>query len=339
VEFGSAPAHIPTPKGSLTMRSLCFGRGLLGAALAAAFLVAPARAADVSKYLPDGTLFVVTFNIKQLMDAPLVKTDEKAFKDGMSEISKALEGFGVDPNKDLKRIVIAAGMDFPKALVLLEGKFDADKVHGKLKEMAKDKKHNLTVADDDKLVHYKLKLPKAPIPQPGLPSELLLAPLDENFLAVAMEKDALSDAVAKMGGKKAEIKEDVVALIGKIDPKETLSLVVVPPPEMLAGGPVDGLKTVTGGVTVAEGIKTNILLSTKDADSAKSLAQMINEGLNQMKQFLPLIASQQPNFGPKEQKMATDLIDLFKASAGEEGVRLQGNVTKEFIEKNAKKDK
>ena len=52
---------------------------------------------------------------------------------------------------------------------------------------------------------------------------------------------------------------------------------------------------------------------------------MINEGLSQMKQFLPLIASQQPSFGTKEQKMATDLIDLFKASAGEEGVRLQGD--------------
>ena len=149
------------------MRSICFGRGLLSTALAAAVLGAPARAADVSQYLPDGTLLVVSFNIKQLMDSALVKTDEKAFKDGMSELTKALEGFGVDPNKDLSRVVLAAGMDFQKTLVLLEGKFDADKVHAKLKEMAKDEKHNLTVADDDKLVHYKLKLPKAPFPKPA----------------------------------------------------------------------------------------------------------------------------------------------------------------------------
>ena len=64
-----------------------------------------------------------------------------------------------------------------------------------------------------------------------------------------------------------------MTLVGKINPKETLSLVVVPPAEMLAGSPVDGLKTVTGGFTVAEGVKANILLSTKDADSAKSLAK------------------------------------------------------------------
>ena len=40
---------------------------------------------------------------------------------------------------------------------------------------------------------------------------------------------------------------------------------VVPPQEMLAGSPVDGLKTVTGGVTVGDGVKTDILMSMKDA--------------------------------------------------------------------------
>ena len=79
------------------MRSFRIGRALLGISLAATMLAAPARAADLSQYLPDGTLLVVSFNIKQLMDAPLVKSDEKAFKDGMAEVTKALEGFGVEP--------------------------------------------------------------------------------------------------------------------------------------------------------------------------------------------------------------------------------------------------
>ena len=61
---------------------------------------------------------------------------------------------------------------------------------------------------------------------------------------------------------------------------------------MLAGSPVDGLKTVTGGVTVGDGVKTDILMSMKDAASADSLAQMINEGLSNVKQFLPIVATQ-----------------------------------------------
>jgi hypothetical protein len=321
------------------MHSIRYGRGFLSAAMMVAFVAAPARASEVSQYLPDGTLVVVSFNFKQLLDAPLLKSDEKSFKEGMDNFAKALQGFGVDPNKDIKRVVLAAGMDPKNIVVLLEGKFDTDKMNAKLKELAKDKNGNLKVADDEKVAHYKVRLPKVPIPQAGaLPEELVLTPLDENFIAVALERDALGDAIAKRGGKKGDVKKEVVDLVGKINPKETLSFVVVPPQELLAGSPVDGLKTVTGGVTVAEGIKADILMSMKDAESAKTLAQMINEGLSQIKQFLPVVATQAPNFGPKEQKMAQDLIDLFKANAKDDGVRLQGTITKEFISKNAKKD-
>jgi hypothetical protein len=321
------------------MQSIRYGRNILCATLLMALVAGPARASEVSQYLPDGTVVVVSFNFKQLMDAPLLKADEKAFKEHMNGFAKALEGFGVDPNKDIKRVVFAGGLDPKNVVVLLEGKFDTDKLNAKLKELAKDKDAHLKVADDDKVAHYKVKLPKMAIPQAGnLPEELVLAPLDENFVAVALEKDAISDAVAKRSGKKGEVKKDVVELVGKISPKETLSFVVVPPQEMLAGSPVDGLKTVTGGVTVGDGVKTDILMSMKDAASATSLAQMINEGLSNVKQFLPIVATQAPNFGPKEQKMVQDLIDLFKANAKDDSVRLQGMISKEFINKNSKKD-
>src|SRR5205085_12169341 len=131
-----------------------------------------------------------------------------------------------------------------------------------------------------KVTHYKLKLPKASLsPGADLPKELVFTPLDEHFLAIALDREALGDAVAKKEGKKADVQKEIVELIGKINPKETLSFVVVPPQEQLAGGPADGLKTVTGGVIVSDGVKTDILLATKDADTAKTLAQLINEGL------------------------------------------------------------
>lgn len=320
------------------MRMTRTARAIAGAALAVAVMTAPARAADVSQYLPDGTMLVISFNFKQLMDSPLVKQDEKAFKEHMAELTKTLEGFGVDPSKDLSRVVVAGAMDPQKFLVLLEGKFDKDKFSAKIKELAADKKNNISESGDDAAVkHFKVKIPKNALPQPGLPSELVFTQLDDNFLAAAIDENALKSAVDKKGGKKTDVGKEMVELIGKINPKETLSLVVVPPAEMLAGSPVDGLKNVTGGVTVGDGIKTDILLATKDGDAAKNLAQMINEGLTQVKQVLPLIAAQQPNFGPKEQKMVQDVMDLFKATAGADGVSLQGTISKEFLEKNAKK--
>ena len=133
-------------------------------------------------------MVVVSFNFKQLMEAPLLKADEKAFKEGMNSFAKALEGFGVDPQKDIKRVVFAGGLDPKNVVVLLEGKFDTEKLNAKLKELAKDKNAHLKVVDDDKVAHYKVKLPKMSIPQAGnLPEELVLAPLDENFVAVALD--------------------------------------------------------------------------------------------------------------------------------------------------------
>jgi hypothetical protein len=322
------------------MRSTRFACGLLAAAIAAGTFAAPAPAADISKYLPDGTLLVVTLNLKQLMDAPLVKQDEQAFKAGMEAMTKALEGFGVNPAQDLSRVILAGGADPRRTVLLLEGNFDADKFTTKIKELVADKKNNISEGGDGaKVKHFKFKIPPGALPQPGMPNEFVFAHLDKNFLVAAADVEALEDAVAKRDGKKADVGKEIVELIGKINPKQTLSLVVVPAPEMLAGSPVDGLTSVTGGVTVADGIKTDILLATKDGDTAKNLAQMITEGLNQVKQILPIIAAQQPNFGPKEQKMVQDVMDTFKATAAENGVMLRGNITKEFIEKNAKRDK
>src|SRR5207248_3597921 len=60
-------------------------------------------------YLPDGTMLVLTLNVKQLLQAPLVRGDDKAFKQALAEATKALEAFGVDPAKDVDRIIVAVG--------------------------------------------------------------------------------------------------------------------------------------------------------------------------------------------------------------------------------------
>src|SRR5439155_1324493 len=99
----------------------------------------------------------------------------------------------------------------------------------------------------------------------------------------------LSDAIAKKGGsKKAEVKKDVLDLIGKISPTETLSVVVIPPAAAAqGGGPAADVTQVTGGITVAEGVKTHLQMATKNADAAKTLADQINQGLQQAAALLP----------------------------------------------------
>jgi hypothetical protein len=303
--------------------------------LAAALLAAPAPAADIDKYLPDGTVFVLSLNAKNLIDSPLLRGDEKAFKTAMGEAAKALEDFGVDPGKDLNRIVLAAGEGVPNnAVVLIEGTFNTAKLQAQPANMVKEKKGNVEPAEDAPAGVYQVKLPPQARRNPGMPSRFLFTVLDRNFLAVAADQAALSDVLAKKkGDKKTEIKQEMLTEIGKINPRETASVVIIPPAQLLQGGPAAGMTKITGGVTVAQGVKTDILLTTKDGDAATELAKAINDGLAQVKQLIPIFAGNQPGVGPNQIAMITELIDSFKATAQPKGVSIKSEITKEFIDK------
>lgn len=310
-------------------------RAAFGLTLAATLLAAPARAADMDKYLPDGTLFVLSVNVRNLLDSPLLRGDEKAFKTAMGEAAKALEEFGVDPAKDLNRVVIAAGEGAPNsALVLIEGTFNTAKLQTQLANLAKEKKGNIEPAEGAPAGVYQVKLPPQARRNPGMPDRFLFTVLDRNFLAIAPTQVALEDVLAKKKGeKKTEVKQEMLTEIGKINPRETASVVIIPPAQLLQGGPAAGMTKITGGVTVGQGVKTDILLSTKDGDSATELAKAINDGLAQVKQLIPIFAGNQPGVGQKEIGMITELIDSFKATAQSKGVSIKSEISKDFIDK------
>ena len=312
-----------------------FARAAFGVALTAALLSAPVRAADIDKYLPDGTVFVLSLNVKNLLDSPLLRGDEKAFKTAMGEASKALENFGVDPGKDLNRVVLAAGEGGPNnAVMLIEGTFNTAKLQTQLANLAKEKTGNVEPAEDAPAGVYQVKIPAQARRNPGMPSRVLFTVLDRNVLAVAADQAALSDVLAKKkGDKKAEVKQEMLQEIGKINPRETASVVIMPPQQLLQGGPAAGMTKITGGVTVTQGVKTDILLTTKDGDSANDLAKAINDGLAQVKQLIPIFAGNQPGVGQKEIGMITELIDSFKATAQPKGVSIKSEISKDFIDK------
>jgi hypothetical protein len=310
-------------------------RAAFGVTLAAVLFAAPGRAADLDKYLPDGTIFVLSLNVKNLLESPLLRGDEKAFKTAMGEAAKALEEFGVDPGKDLSRVVIAAGEGAPNnALVLVEGTFNTAKLQTQLANLAKEKKGNIEPAEGAPAGVYQVKLPPQARRNPGMPDRFLFTVLDRNFLAIAPNQSSLEDVLAKKKGeKKPEVKPEMLQEIGKINPKETASVVIIPPSQLLQGGPAAGMTKITGGVTVGQGVKTDLLLSTKDADSANDLAKAINDGLAQVKQLIPIFAGNQPGVGQKEIGMITELIDSFKATAQPKGVSIKSEISKDFIEK------
>src|SRR2546426_202195 len=83
--------------------------GLLAVVLLA--LAIPVPAAEVDKFLPDETEFVSVTNVKNFLDAPLIKKNAldklKELLKGSDEATKVLESLGFDPFKDLTNVVSA----------------------------------------------------------------------------------------------------------------------------------------------------------------------------------------------------------------------------------------
>src|SRR5206468_1258592 len=106
----------------------------LGLALAAGLAAAPARAAEADKYLPSDTEAVVGINVRQLLDAPLVKKYAlEQIKDALkknAEVTTALQAMNLDPFKDVNSVVIAVSDKVAQGqgLAIVHGNFDVSKI-------------------------------------------------------------------------------------------------------------------------------------------------------------------------------------------------------------------
>src|SRR5205823_964226 len=137
-------------------------------------------------------------------------------------------------------------------LILVEGRFDVAKLQGRLRDLARDRKADMQAIEEGGATYFQGRLPRPSVADPKvtLPERFVMTVLDTGTIALAADRAALVEAVAKKGGRKAVVKPRVIELVGKLDPRETLSVVFVPPAELVAGGSAAGLTTVTGGVTV-----------------------------------------------------------------------------------------
>lgn len=103
------------------------------------------RAADIDKYLPKEMDAVISLNIEQVLDSAIVKKNAmdliKTTLSGNKEVQKAIFALGIDPLKDLTRISVGIGFEDPtnpKAVIVVEGKFDVAKINATVEYLAKN---------------------------------------------------------------------------------------------------------------------------------------------------------------------------------------------------------
>jgi len=295
---------------------------------------APAGLSD--KFLPDDSDGVVSINVRQILDSELIKKTgiEKAF--ATEDAKKAIKEIGIDPLKDVDRVVAAGstGGKGDQGAVIVQGTFDQEKLRKHFETAAKEKKDHLKVHKTDDGTFYEVtnldELVKLP-PQAGqvdLKGKSVFVVLaDKNTVVFTGSKDAAADTLLKARGKKdTRLKNRALLnLLGKLDPKASLS-VALPAPTT-----EKKLKSIVGGITITGDVKTEATVTAADADTAKELNEAIGDQLKQAEGIVGFLVLQQKELAP-----LTGIITGIKHEVKDSTIVIKSDITGETLEKLAK---
>jgi hypothetical protein len=319
------------------------------AVVAAVLLSAPlGRAADLDPYLPEDTESVLNLNVRQLLDSELFKKHllemaQEALR-GEDQVQEVLKELGLDPFKDLDRIVVASPISAEKdrGLIILHGRFDVAKFEAKAKKVAKDNEDHLKI---HKILGGKHLLYEVNIPE--LDDPLFVAIAGRDTILASPGKDYIVDALkkGKDPAKTALKNKKFQALLENVDTRQSLSLAVVPSAEALnkiigkrplgdVKDMVAKIQAVGGGLTVSDEVKLQIVVNTKTAADAKEVCASVQAGINAIFAAVALFA--QNNDIPGLEFVTKILKGLDVTNKGE-SVILKGRISSDLIEDALKK--
>lgn len=317
------------------LRFACLAMALVVAA------VGPSRAADFDKFLPKETDLVISVNIRQAFDSPLVKKYAMdaitASVKGNKEAQQAFQALGIDPLKDVDRVLIAAGledMNNPKVIILTEGRFDPKKIADLMEKLAKDDAKKFSVEKISGTTVYKIATPDQPVP-------MYAAPVSTSLTVFTTTPEIMSNALEAVKGTRAPvIKKEVAELIGKMDVKASLSIVAhtkgrldaipLPDPEMKKL--IDQILSISIDLKVEKDVSLELAIGTPGVDESKKLRELIGGGLELAKIQVKVAVAQQP-----ELQALVDLVNSMTATQKEKNVVITGKLTGEALEKSLNK--
>lgn len=283
----------------------------LGAALAVVLAAGPtARAAEPDKLLPADSEFVLSVNVKQILDSDIIK------KYALEQLKQALQGndakkfltdLGLDPLKDVDRVVAGgSGKDASdsKGLIVIHGKFDPEKLFKAAEAHTKKDPDHFSLIKDGKDVMFKF--------QPDNGNPVYGTVVNETTVVLGSDKKMVTAALAAdAAGKKPTLNKDLSTLIAKQDDKASLWMVGVVKGKLdnlklpMGGGAPQNLKdqlgkleTVAAVVRVTTDIALDVTLGMKNTDAAEEMGKMVEDGLTQLKGIIPFLAAQNPQAKP-----------------------------------------
>jgi hypothetical protein len=308
------------------MRTL-YGPSLGLPAVVLLLVAVPLSAAELpQKYLLDDTDGLVTVNVQQIVKSPLFAKDVAKLADqGLNQeiVQNLLKDSGFDPLRDLERITVVfgrsshavseevgkKGFDQRGPLLLLQGRFDPDKLKAKAEQLLKDFPDRLKSEQEGDATIYSLVTP------PGDRPELYITLLDRTTVAASPQKAYLVDALAKAADKKKTQLKYVALekLLKNLDLKASLGAVAIG--DFVVGTSItamanadpevklktlgdEGIEAVRGQLIVKDEAKGEVTLVCKDADTAKTLFSSLEQSLGPVIEKTTGLADQDMSLAP-----------------------------------------
>ncbi len=301
---------------------------------------AKAKAAEPDKLLPADADTIVYVNFKQIVGADVIKKYAlDQIKQALSgqDAKKLLEEMGLDPMKDIEKVwagMSGTGRDDTKALVIVHGKFDPDKLEKAATAVSKKDGDKFSVVKDGAVTMFKY--------QPGDGNPIYAAVANETTIVAATDKKLIATALEQAkGDKKAPIKAELTTLIKTL--KDDVSLFAV----SLVKGKLDGVAgnlpdkpidltgfgkalpktdTLTIVARVTADINLEVIFGMKDEDAAEDMDAALAKLVTDLSGFVPILVALDPKAKP-----LADIVKTLKSKAEKKNVTLTGKVTGDII--------
>jgi len=311
-------------------------------------LIGSTAQAQPTKLLPNDTEMIVTFNLQQILGSEVIKSNKAILDLVKGQLNQQLEDKGVakhlktagfDLFTDLHSVTLAmpGGRDPKETFVVVQGKFDAEKIEAAAMAAAKD--------DGSELKFVTIAKVKALEVTPKNEQPVYIGILDKKTMIACASKADFTEAVGRLTGTmEAKFKADAVkALLKTINAKQSISVLSTSAllAKLAEGAPqaggaqakqaLDVLKQTDGlsaAITIQKDIDFQVGVNAKDNDTASKYADAANLGMGLAKMQVAQLAKQNEKLAP-----AADIMNTIKISAQGANILVRGQISFENLQK------
>lgn len=296
------------------------------------FLATPAHAVDVDKLIPADSESVVSIQFKQILEAPILK---KFGIDGLARLAveanddaqKLIKQTGINPFSDIDALTISSSGNPEKgikAVVVLRGKFNPDKIAKTLEEKAKE------VGTEVKKINEGGKT----IWTAAAQGQEIFAYIDTTYIVASTVKDNVISAIKGGRGSSEKFHASMEAGLAKVSGKEILWSVTVITDEarkQMANNDQfkeigENLDAVTMTIGLTDVAKIAMTAYTKDEKTAGKIKDLLTQ------QGIPF-AKLMSSGDPKNAKNVGKVLDALKVEAKEKSISVQLQISEDDIRK------